>query len=339
MIDLRSDTLTRPTPGMRRAMAEAEVGDDVYGEDPTALALQERAAELLGKPAALFVPTGTMANQLALLCHCDRGQDVLVGDGAHCMLYESGAGAAWAQVTFTVVAQGGLFDAAQMVAAIKPTEYHFPQTRLVALENTHNRSGGRVFPQADVVAIANAAHTRGLAVHLDGARIWNAAVHTGLRPAELAAPVDSVSACFSKGLGAPVGSVLAGSVDLIRKAHRYRKMLGGGMRQVGVLCAAALYALEHHVERLAEDHDNATRLARGLAELRGVSIDLSGVQTNIVAFDVLSMTAAECVSKAAEEGVRLNAIGPSRLRAVTHLDVSRADIDAALQRFARFLSR
>ena len=337
MIDLRSDTLTRPTPGMRRAMADAEVGDDVYNEDPTALRLQERAAELLGKPAALFVPTGTMANQLALLCHCDRGQDVLVGEGAHCMLYESGAGSAWAQVNFSVLGQGGLFNAAQMIAAIKPPEYHFPQTRLVALENTHNRSGGQVFPQADVVAIAEAARARGLAVHLDGARLWNAAVQTGLSTAELAAPADSVSACFSKGLGAPVGSVIAGSTELIRKAHRYRKMLGGGMRQVGVLCAAALYALDHQRERLAEDHENARRLASGLAELPGVAVDLGTVQTNIIAFEVKSMTAAELVLRAGEAGVRLNAIGPQRLRAVTHLDVSRADIAAALTRFSRVL--
>lgn len=337
MIDLRSDTLTRPSPGMRRAMAEAEVGDDVYGEDPTALRLQERAAELLGKPAALFVPTGTMANQLALLCHCERGQDVLVGDGAHCMLYESGAGAAWAQVNFTVVGQGGLFDAAQMIAAIKPSEYHFPQTSLCALENTHNRSGGRVFPQADVIAIAGAAHARGLSVHLDGARLWNAAVYAGVSTAELAAPVDSVSACFSKGLGAPAGSVIAGSAEFIRRAYRYRKMLGGGMRQVGVLCAAALYALDHQRERLAEDHENAMRLARGLVELPGIALALDSVQTNIVAFDVLTMSAAACVSRAAEHGVRLNAIGPQRLRAVTHLDVTQADIDTALQSFARLL--
>jgi threonine aldolase len=337
MIDLRSDTLTRPTPGMRRAMADAEVGDDVYGEDPTALRLQERAAELLGKPAALFVPTGTMANQLALLCHCDRGQDVLVGEGAHCMLYESGAGGAWAGVNFSVVGKGGLFDAAQMIAAIKPAEYHFPQTRLVALENTHNRSGGQVFPQADVVAIAEAAHSRELLVHLDGARIWNAAVATGLSTAELAAPADSVSACFSKGLGAPVGSVLAGSAELIQKAHRYRKMLGGGMRQVGVLCAAALYALEENRKRLPEDHENALRLAQGLVQLPGVVLDLATVQTNIIAFEVQTMHATAFVKRCAEAGVRLNAIGPQRLRAVTHLDVPRADIDVALTRFARVL--
>ena len=337
MIDLRSDTLTRPTPGMRRAMADAEVGDDVYGEDPTALRLQERAAELLGKSAALFVPTGTMANQLALLCHCDRGQDVLVGEGAHCMLYESGAGPAWAGVNFSVVGKGGLFDAAQMIAAIKPSEYHFPQTRLVAIENTHNRSGGRVFPQADVVAIAEAAHSRDLAVHLDGARIWNASVATGISTAELSEPADTVSACFSKGLGAPVGSVLAGSAELIQKALRYRKMLGGGMRQVGVLCAAALYALDEHRKRLPEDHENARRLAQGLAELPGVELDLATVQTNIIAFEVQTMYAAAFVKRCNEAGVRINAIGPQRVRAVTHLDVSRSDIDVALKRFASVL--
>lgn len=334
MIDLRSDTVTRPSAGMRRAMAEAEVGDDVYGEDPTAIRLQEQVAELLGKPAALFVPSGTLANQLALLCHCDRGNEVLVGESNHCMLYESGAGAAWAGVQFQVVGRGGLFTEAEMLAAIRPPEYHFPQTRLVALENTHNRAGGQVFPQSDVIAIARAAHERGLAVHLDGARIWNASVHTGLTPAELSAPVDSVSACFSKGLGAPVGSVLAGSPELIRTAHRYRKMLGAGMRQIGVLCAAALYALEHNRARLAEDHHHALRLARGLAEIPGISLELSSVQTNIVIFEVRAFPAAELVQRAAERGVRLNAISPQRLRAVTHLDVTAKDIDSALASLA-----
>ncbi|HEY2735870.1 MAG TPA: low-specificity L-threonine aldolase, partial [Polyangiales bacterium] len=333
-IDLRSDTVAGPSAAMRKAMAEAEVGDDVYGEDPTVKQLQERVAALLGKPAALFVPTGTMANQLALLAHCERGNDVLVGESNHCMLYESGAGAAWAQVNFSVVGRGGLFDADAMIDAIKPPEYHFPQTRLVALENTHNRSGGRIFPQRDVIAIGDAAHARGLAVHLDGARIWNASIASGLSPSALASPVDSVSACFSKGLGAPVGSVLAGSPELIRKAHRYRKMLGGGMRQIGVLCAAALYALDHHVTRLAEDHDNALRLARGLAELRDVAVDLTSVQTNIVVFEVAG-SAAQLAECAASEGVRVNAISPNRLRAVTHLDVTARDIDQALSAFSR----
>ena len=330
MIDLRSDTVTRPSDGMRKAMASAEVGDDVYGEDPSALALQARAAALLGKEAALFVPTGTMANQLALLCHCERGQEVLVGEGAHCMLYESGAGAAWAQVQFNVVGRGGLFSAEEMTAAVRPPEYHFPQTRLCALENTHNRAGGKVFPQADVEAIARAAHARGIAVHLDGARIWNASIASGRSPQDLAAPADTVSACFSKGLGAPAGSILAGPREWVLRAHRYRKMLGGGMRQVGVLCAAASYALDHNLRRLAEDHQNAKRLANGLAQLPGVQADPASVETNIVVFDVRSTSAPEFVQAAAAAGVRMNAIGPSRIRAVTHLDVNSRDIDSAL---------
>jgi threonine aldolase len=330
MIDLRSDTVTRPVDGMRQAMAAAEVGDDVYGEDPSALRLQERAAELLGKEAALFVPTGTMANQLALLCHCERGNDVLVGEGAHCMLYESGAGAAWAQVTFSVVGKGGVFTADEMLAAIKPSEYHFPQTRLCALENTHNRAGGKIFPQSEIEKIAEAADARGIAVHIDGARIWNASIATGLPTQQLARPADTVSACFSKGLGAPAGSVLAGPRELIQRAHRYRKMLGGGMRQVGVLCAAAWYALDHHFSRLAEDHANARRLAEGLASLPGIAIDPAAVETNIVIFDLESIDAKEFVQRAAAAGVRTNAIGPKRIRAVTHLDVSAKDIERAV---------
>lgn len=334
LIDLRSDTLTQPTPGMREAMARAEVGDDVYGEDPSVNRLQERAAELLGKQAALFVPTGTMANQVALLCHCERGDEVLAGEAAHCMLYESGAGSAWAGVSFTVVGQGGLFDAAAILAAIKPSEYHFPRTRLVALENTHNRAGGRVFPQNEVQAIAEAARARGLAVHLDGARIWNAAAATARAPAELAAPADTVSACFSKGLGAPVGSVLAGSQALCLRARRFRKMLGGGMRQAGVLAAAALYALDHQRERLSEDHAHARLLAAGLARMPGVLCTPALVETNIVNFELSGSEAARFVALAGAQGVKLNAIGPRRLRAVTHLDISRQQLLAAIDRLA-----
>jgi threonine aldolase len=240
-------------------------------------------------------------------------------------------------VNFSVVGQGGLFTATEMLAAVKPLEYHFPQTKLCVLENTHNRSGGRVFPQSDVIAITEAAHARGLVVHVDGARIWNAALATGLTPSVLAAPADSVSACFSKGLGAPVGSVLAGSQELIRKARRYRKMLGGGMRQVGVLCAAALYALDHHMARLAEDHANARRLAQGLARLPGVALDITTVQTNMVVFDVLNSDASDFVRLAAQRQVRMNAIGPTRIRAVTHLDVTASDIDMALDHLSQVL--
>jgi threonine aldolase len=332
VVDLRSDTVTRPSAGMRAAMAAADVGDDVYGEDPTVLALQERASHLLGKERALFVPTGTMANQIALLCHCQRGDDVLAGEGSHCVLYESGAGSAWSGVAFTILGQGGLFDAAQMLAAIKPPDHHYPRTRLIALENTHNRAGGRVFPQRDVEAIASAAHERGLFVHLDGARVWNASVATGVAVAQLAAPADSVSACFSKGLGAPAGSVIAGSAELIDRAHRFRKMLGGGMRQAGVLAAAALYALEHNLGRLDEDHAHARRLAEGLAELPGVRCDSRSIETNIVNFELPELAPSELVRSAAQRGVRINAIGPRKLRAVTHLDVSSGDIELALER-------
>lgn len=335
MIDLRSDTVTRPTSAMRLAMAEAEVGDDVYGEDPTAQRLQARAAELLGKPAALFTPSGTMANQLALLCHCDRGDDVIVGEDSHIQLFESGAGAWIAQVNFSVVGRGGLFSAQELLASIKPDDVHYPQTRLCVLENTHNRAGGRVFPQSDVIAIAEAAHARGIAVHMDGARIWNAAAATGLSPAELVAPVDSVSACLSKGLGAPVGSVLAGSEALIAKAKRLRKMLGAGMRQIGILCAGGLYALEHHRERLREDHVHAQQFARGLAQLPFVRLNPELVQSNIVIFAVHGVTAKEFSRLAAEQGVRMNAVGPQHLRAVTHLDVTARDIQAALVALAQ----
>jgi threonine aldolase len=330
VLDLRSDTVTRPGPAMREAMARAQVGDDVYGEDPSVNQLQELAAELLGKPAALFVPTGTMANQIALLCHCQRGDEVLTGAGNHCMSYESGAASAWAGVGFTVVGEDGLFDAEQVRAAVKPVEVHFPRTRAVALENTHNRAGGRVFPQSDVRAIAEIARANGLAVHIDGARIWNAAVATGLAPAELAAPADTVSACFSKGLGAPAGSVLAASHELIARAHRFRKMLGGGMRQAGVLAAAALYALQHNRARLAQDHAHARLLASGLARLPGIVCDEARVETNIVNFDLQRGDARGFAALAAERGVKLNATGPRRLRAVTHLDLSERDVREAL---------
>ncbi|MDH5673336.1 MAG: low-specificity L-threonine aldolase [Myxococcales bacterium] len=329
-IDLRSDTLTRPTAAMREAMAGAEVGDDVYGDDPSVNALEERSAELLGKKAALFVPSGTMANQIALLLHCGRGDEVLVGEGAHCMFYESGAGPAWAGVSFGVVGTGGLFDAEQLRAALKPENIHFPQSRLVAVENTHNRAGGRVFPQSDVEAIAALARERGLALHLDGARIWNAAVATGRSPAQLAAPFDSVSACFSKGLGAPVGSVLAGGREGIAKARRLRKMLGGGMRQAGILAAAALYALDHHRERLREDHDNARLLAERLSEVAGVGCEPDRVETNIVNFTLepgARMDAEELVARVRAKGVLINATGVRALRAVTHLDVDGDDIE------------
>jgi threonine aldolase len=320
-IDLRSDTVTRPTPAMREAMAHAEVGDDVYGEDPTARGLEERIAELAGKEAALFVPSGTMGNQLAINALTRPGDEVIIGEGAHCSFYESGAAPVISGVQFAVAGAGGLFTAAEMLAVVKPDAYYHPRTSLVCVENTHNRAGGRVFPQAEIVAIAAAARQRGLGVHLDGARIWNAHVATGLTLAELCAPVDTASVCFSKGLGAPVGSALVGSRDVIKRAHRTRKMLGAGMRQVGILAAGALFALDRHVARLADDHRRARELARAVATAKGAQIDLATVETNIVRIDVPGLDAARIADLARERGVLLNPIGPHALRAVLHLDV------------------
>jgi threonine aldolase len=331
VVDLRSDTFTRPTAAMRAAMAAAEVGDDVWGDDPTAIALEAKAAALLGKEAALFVPSGTMANQIALLLHCRPGDEVIVGLGAHMRLYESGAGAAWAGVQFAEVGGAdGTFTADDVGAAALPADRNLPRTRLIAVENTHNRGGGRIWPRPQIDGVVAYARGRGLALHLDGARIWNAAIATGVPEGELAAPFDTVSACFSKGLGAPVGSVLAGSRDDVERARRFRKMLGGGMRQVGILCAAALHALEHHRARLAEDHVNARRLAAGLAGVTGVRVDAKAIDTNIVIFEVAGLSAAELARRTDASGVRLHAIAPTRLRAVTHLDIDAAGIDRAI---------
>jgi len=331
IVELRSDTFTRPTPEMRAVMAAADVGDDVWGEDPTARALEERAAEILGKERAVFVPSGTMANQIALLVHCRPGDEVIVGRGAHNRAFESGAGAAWAGVQFAEVGEpDGTFSAADVAGATLPVDRNLPHTRLVCVENTHNRGGGRVWPRAQVTAVASAARERSLGLHLDGARIWNAAIALGVSERELAAPFDTVGACFSKGLGAPVGSVFAGSRDAVDSARRFRKMLGGGMRQAGILCAAALHALEHHRARLADDHANARRLAEGLAAIPGITASPARVETNIVIFEVAPITARELSARLAAAGVRIAPIAANRLRAVTHLDVDVAGIDRAL---------
>lgn len=319
-IDLRSDTVTRPTPGMREVMAKAEVGDDVFGEDPSVKALEARVAELLGKEAALFVPSGTMSNQIALLCHTSRGDEVYVGEGSHCAYFESGAGAAWSGVQFAEVGKGGTYDSEELAATIKPKVYYMPSPRLVVVENTHNRGGGKVWAQGEVEKVAAIARQRSLGLHLDGARIWNACIASGLTERELAAPFDTVSVCFSKGLGAPVGSALLGTREMITRAHRFRKMLGGGMRQAGILAAAASYALEHHRERITEDHGNANLFAKRLAGSKGLSPH--AVETNIVLVD--TVLEAEVVARAAEKrGVLLSVFGTHRLRAVTHLDVAR----------------
>ena len=337
-IDLRSDTVTLPSPGMRKAMAEAPVGDDQYGEDPTVRRLQERIAELLGKEAALFLPSGTMANQTGLKLLTRPGDDVIVGDEAHIVWHESGAAAANAGVQFTVVGRGGLFAAADFQAAYKaPGHIIYPPTTLVTVENTHNRGGGVVFPQADVVAICAAAHRLGVRSYLDGARIFNTAAATGLSLAELAAPADLVSVALSKGLGCPVGSLIAGQKADIDRAVRVRRMFGGAMRQSGIIAAAGLYALDHNIARLSEDHANARLLAEGLAGVRGIDLDLATVQTNIVIFRTAegAPDAATVVARAKEQGVLIGAFAARTLRAVTHLDVSRAQAKRAAEVIAR----
>jgi threonine aldolase len=334
MIDLRSDTVTRPTAAMRKAMAEAEVGDDVFGEDPSVLALEEEVAGWLGKPAALFVTSGTMGNQLAIACQMRPGDEVIVGEGAHPVWYEAGAGAALSGVQFAVAGRGGLYNRDEMLQVVKPTAYYYPHTALVSIENTHNRAGGRVFPQADVVAICEAARASGLATHLDGARIWNASVATGKSVRDLARPFDTASVCFSKGLGAPVGSALVGTHELIDRARRFRKMWGGGMRQAGVLAAAALHALHHHVNRLAEDHAHAKLFAELVASTPGVWT--APVETNIINIDLPEKPLAEdVVDLCREDGLALQASGPHRIRAVMHLEVTSADVQSAAEIWKR----
>ncbi|HQP34306.1 MAG TPA: GntG family PLP-dependent aldolase [Polyangiaceae bacterium] len=329
IIDLRSDTVTRPTPEMRKAMADAEVGDDVFGEDPTVARLEEKVASLLGKEAALFVTSGTMANQLAILLQTRRGDEIIVSAGAHCAWYESGAAAALAGVQPVSVGTDGLFTIDDVERSIKPSFDWYPRTSLVAFENTHNRGGGRVWPRAQLEQVAAFARGRGLAVHLDGARIWNAAVATGDAPAAIAAPFDTVSACFSKGLGAPVGSALCSTRERITAARKLRKMLGGGMRQAGVIAAGALHALDHHRDRLALDHGNARVIARIMGEVPGAVVDVRSVETNIVMIDLPSLDAERVARQAAERGVLVSVFGPHRLRAVTHLDVARTAEEGA----------
>ena len=332
VIDLRSDTVTRPSPGMRAAMADADVGDDQYGEDPTVNRLQERVAELLGKEAALWVATGTMANQVALRVLTRPGDDVVVARESHAMWHETGAAAANAGIQFTEVGDGGTFTVADFLAARKPRGHLiYPPTTLVQVEDTHNRAGGVVFPPAEAVAICDAAREHRVATYLDGARLFNAAVADGVEAGELAAPFDLVSIALSKGLGAPGGSVLAGSREPIEAAVRYRRMSGGAMRQVGIFAAAGLYALDHNVERLAEDHANARRIAERLAESRRVVLDPAAVRTNILVFGLAQdgPDAPTVVARAGERGVLVFAFGPRTVRAVTHLDVSTPDCERA----------
>jgi len=327
-IDLRSDTVTRPSAAMRDAIARAEVGDDVYGEDPSVNRLQEIAAERLGKPAALFVPSGSMANQVALRAHTEHGDAVIAGTDAHLFRYEGGAAGALSGVQFSFVGEDGFFAAEDVRRAINPGDSHFPRTRLVCVENTHNRSGGCVFPLEMLRGVGQAAREAGLSLHLDGARIFNAEVASGVPAAVWAEPFDSVAFCLSKGLGAPVGSLIVGTRAFIERAHRFRKMFGGGMRQAGILAAAGIYALEHHVKRLADDHANARRLAEGLKRVAGVELAREP-ETNMVLFRVPDVPAF--AKRIHARGLLINPIDPSTLRAVLHLDVETAAVQEALE--------
>ena len=333
IVDLRSDTVTRPTPAMRAAMAEAPVGDDVYGEDPTVNALELRVADLLGHEAGLFVPSGSLGNQLGLRLHCPPGQEIVCDSLAHIARAELGAAAAFSGITFrTWKAVRGLLDVDELAELIAPDAGPYQvSTAAIAVENTHNFGGGTVQPADRLAAVQSLARAHGLGLHLDGARLWNAHVATGTSLAELAGPFDTVSVCLSKGLGAPIGSVLVASAERIAEARIWRKRYGGGMRQVGILAAAGLYALDHHLDRLADDHVRARHLAEALG------VDPAGVDTNIVVLAVPG--AAEVVAKAAEEGVHVSALGPRVLRLVTHLDVDDAGTERAISVLAPLLGR
>jgi threonine aldolase len=324
-IDLRSDTVTRPTPAMRAAMHAAEVGDDVFSEDPTVNRLQERVAGLLGKEAALFVPSGTMSNQICVRAHTQPGDELLCDLRCHIYNSEAGGPAVHSGVTCrTIEGDHGILDMTQLEGKVRPDDQHLVRTRLVCLENTHNSGGGKVYPLEKIQAISDWAHGHGLAVHLDGARLWNAVVASGIPASTWAAPFDSVSVCFSKGLGAPVGSALAGSRAFVARGRRLRKLFGGGMRQVGVLAAAAVYALDHHVERLAEDHKNARVIAAAIADTPGLRLDPPEVETNLVWFHVDPElgTAKELAAAFRARGVLIHTGGGQTMRACTHLDVS-----------------
>lgn len=344
IIDLRSDTVTRPDPAMRRAMAEADVGDDVYGEDPTINHLQEYVADLLGMEASIFVPSGTMANQIAIKVHTQPGDEVLVGQKAHAWLYESGAAPVISGVQVTRLAGDGRFDAAALRDAFKSADDpHVPPTRLVSLENTHNMGGGVLWDREIMAEVLTTARELGLVTHLDGARLWNAAVASDRPEAEIARGFDTVSVCLSKGLGAPVGSLLAGSRERIHRAHRYRKMLGGAMRQAGILAAAGLHALTHNRARMKDDHDNARFLARSLDAIPGLTVDLDRVQSNIVMVDVEARDGApdahDLSRSAKKRDLHFHALSPTRVRLVTHLDVGRAACERAVELLGELVTR
>lgn len=338
VIDLRSDTVTRPSPGMRKAMYDAEVGDDVFGDDPTVKTLEERVAELFGKEASLFVPSGTMGNQISLKVLSNPGDVLLLDADSHIFNYEVGAPAVLSGLlVHPLNGERGHLTAQQIESQVHGPDLHLPPTRVAALENTHNRAGGTIASLDEFKRIKQVAVTRQMKLHLDGARLWNASVASGIPLVDWAAPFDTVMSCLSKGLGCPVGSMVVGSKETIAKARKVRKLFGGGMRQVGILAAAGLYALENNFSRLAEDHANARRLASGLANLPGLQIDLDSVQTNIVIVDLKpsGKSVADVIARLKEDSVWLVPFGPTRIRAVCHLDVTRENVDTALDVFGR----
>ncbi len=341
VVDLRSDTMTRPTPAMSRAMAEAEVGDDVFGEDPTINKLEEMAAERMAKEAALFVASGTMGNLVSLLAHCGRGEEIILGSLSHTFFFEQGGSAAVGGIHPRTIPNqpDGTLPLSEIEAAIRTDNVHFPQTRLIVLENTHNLCSGYPLAIDYMQAVGDIARRHDLKIHVDGARFFNAAVALNVPPDKLAAEADSVSFCLSKGLAAPVGSVVCGSRDFIARARRARKIVGGGMRQAGVLAAAGIIALTKMVDRLADDHANARKLAEGLAEMPGLSIDLSQIKSNIVFFELTrdDMTAEQLVKMLDDEGARMLPVGVGRVRAVTHYHITNEDIDYTLGVFSKVL--
>ncbi|MFP3898817.1 MAG: low-specificity L-threonine aldolase [Dehalococcoidia bacterium] len=342
VIDLRSDTFTHPTPEMRRSIFEAEVGDDVYGEDPTVNSLEMMSAARMGKEAALLVTSGTQGNLVATLTHCKRGDEIIVGDEAHMFWYEVGGAAALGGVNIRTIPNDkvGCLNPENIERAIRNRDIHYPETTLLCLENTHNRCGGTVLTAEYTDEICNLAHTRGLDVHLDGARIFNAAIALGVPATALARNADSVSFCLSKGLGAPVGSVICGSKDFIERARKVRKMLGGGMRQAGIIAAAGIVALQTMVDRLAEDHANAGRLAQGLARIRGIALAQDSVPTNIVMFELSpELPLGEFMKGLEQAGVKIGLRNGRPFRAVTHYMVSPSDIDEALTRIETVCDR
>lgn len=342
-IDLRSDTVTKPTEAMRQAMLTADVGDDVYGEDPTVNRLESLAAEMLGKEAAVFVSSGTMGNLISVLSHCQRGDEMILGDGAHIFLYEQGGSAALGGVQPRTIRNqpDGTLDLDEIAASIRGENDHFPITRLVCVENTHNRCGGRPLSVEYMDAVGELAHSRGLRLHVDGARLWNAAVALDASPARLVRSADSVMVCLSKGLSAPVGSVVAGSREFIRKGRRNRKVVGGGMRQAGFIAAAGIVALSEMVERLADDHANAKRLAQGLAAIDGIDVNPGDVPTNMVYFSVAreGMKAADLSAALKDRGVLISPTSERTLRAVIHYEISGGDVDETIEAVSAVMAR